>query len=142
MSFVPDQWYRWGSNLYSGTELLQSRRWQAEDWRAATMLFDHSLLRPVVRKIATCKQCGFIQTRDYWRVSEKLWRNVAGKPVCDDHDHSCPNGCGRWLQQRTVRGKVSQKPCTDECRSARGHLCVCSCVGKYHGEAWRSVPVF
>lgn len=39
-----------------------------------------------------------------------------------------------------IRGKLSTRhECNDQCRDARGPVCLCSCAGEQHGANWSMV---
>lgn len=37
------------------------------------------------------------------------------------------------LQVRAIKGTITDRPCDDRCRKARGIICNCACGGEAHG---------
>ena len=46
--------------------------------------------------------------------------------------YRCP-GCGRERRVVTIKGRVSEKPCSEKCLAAVGPNCECACGGANHG---------
>lgn len=68
---------------------------------------------------------GFVQrlynSRGEWRYSEPHW---IGCPAC---------GCLMKPKMFKVKARLTDKPCGNDCLSARGEECNCSCAGENHG---------
>lgn len=95
---------------------------------------------------ATCKQTTVIDFRVVvwefafltsngdvaWEPRTTTYRN--GKEVTNTYIAICPRCNAARPQNKTLKAKVSKKHvCGNECRSATGDSCVCSCGGEFHG---------
>ncbi|NRQ31232.1 hypothetical protein HII36_05195 [Nonomuraea sp. NN258] len=91
-----------------------------------------SYLKPVTKHsgMADPGWWSFFDVYDHLYTDPRHWTGQVAddRPRCPDH-----NVLFRWRQLDTSKGANPDKRCDGRCRSARGPVCDCPCLGEQHG---------
>ncbi len=84
------------------------------------------------RKTRTGGVFGWERTITTLRLRLPDGRRVATHDEMGDR-YGVPCLCGAHVEFQRIYGHKSEVKCGGKCRSARGHVCECSCEGANHG---------
>lgn len=94
------------------------------------------------RVIYTCKKCGTVIARDYFRQDGnlKLFRMEGERVIWQEQDMHCtckPGMSYSRFKATFVQATLNEKHvCDARCMNAKGSDCTCSCNGENHGKSF------